>query len=152
MLSIPGRAAGPYPPRVTPLDPSSRSAVFRSAVLIGVAALLAGVAGIFYFRHRESTQRADRPQDACTVIVHGLSSVEGIALVAAWHEASGGTALDHGLPGREAGVWRFRHAPEGTPLTLRIERHLDGRVELIHEQPAVFTRGAVFEAWVPGTR
>lgn len=134
------------------LDISSRSLVFRGAVIVGAVALLVGVAGIFYFRARDGDRRSARPRDACTVMVRGLSSLEGVEVDVTWLDASGAPATDVGRPGHEPGTWAFLGAPEGAPVTLRVRRRAEGTAEILHQQPAVLTRGALFEVWLPGPR
>ncbi len=122
------------------------SIVFHGATLIGCVALLLGVAGIFYFGGRERTLRDTLPADACTVIVRGLDSQDGVGVEATWKYGDGSTGSEFGRPGAERGTWYFREAPEGQPLTLRVFRGEARRV--LHEQHAIFTRGAGFQIWV----
>jgi len=133
-------------------SPAPLPLFFRSTVLVGCAALLLGVAGIFYFHGRDETRRSHHPSDATIVAVQGLLSVEGIRLRATWLDLAGTEQAETGKPGFEAGVWLFRRAPEGIALTLEVLQYADGTRRLLHSQPAVLTRGALLEVWLPGER
>ena len=121
--------------------------LFRAATLIGCVALLLGVAGVFYFGGREATERRVLPDDAATVLLRGIEADANLRVEVRW--VTGGVeASETGARGREAGLWHFREAPEGVPLTLRVYRiEAEGR-RPVHEQYAIFTRGAGFEVYV----
>ncbi len=127
-------------------------AFFRGVVIVSCVALLAGVAGIFYFHGRDEAEKSSHPLDAATVVIQGLDSVAGIQLRASWRDHDGIQETETGKPGEEEAHWLFDRAPEGTPITIEVLRHADGDKETIHSQPAILTRGAHFEVWLPGAR
>jgi len=115
-------------------------------------ALLFGVAGIFYFQRADEQDHGESPRDAAAVVVRGLETLEGIRLRATWQELGGATREETGKPAGEAGHWYFERTPDGVPLTLEVMRHAQGTKEVLHGMPAVLTRGALFEFWMPGER
>jgi hypothetical protein len=122
---------------------------FRAATMVGCAALLLGVAGIFYFGVRDRTAREIFPTDATTVLLRGLAPTDDVVLQAYWSPAEGEDGSEMGQPGEESGHWYFHRAPAGVALTLTVYRRPDGGArERVHQQHAIFTRGAAFEVYV----
>lgn len=120
------------------------SALFRTSVAIGCFALLLGVAGIFYFDHKDREARARRSPDEALVLVSGSLASTVLEIQVAWRSRDGEEA-ETGRPGPEAASWRFTEAPEGVPVELRLYGGEEGARRLIARHPVVLTRGAVFE-------
>ena len=124
---------------------------FRAATMIGCAALLLGVAGIFYFGVRDRAAREVFPTDATTVLLRSLAPTDDVVVEAYWSPAEGEDGSEMGEPGEESGHWYFRRAPEGIALTLTVYRRPHGGArERVHQQHAIFTRGAAFAVYVRG--
>ncbi|MDA1194521.1 MAG: hypothetical protein O2894_04995 [Planctomycetota bacterium] len=127
-------------------------ALLRYAVILGGLALLVGVAGIFYFQVADRTRAANLPLDACMVSVRGLETLEGVQLRARWQDLDGEVHEETGKPTADGGTWRFERTPEGVPLTVEVLVHGKGERVLRHAQPAVLTRGGLFDVWLPDGR
>jgi hypothetical protein len=121
------------------------SLLFRSIVIVSVVALVLGVAGIFYFEGVHRTPSDGLPHDACIVMVNGLPSLAGIEVRATWLDTQGKGQEETGSGMAEAGYWTLRRVPEGSPIQLHIVEHAAGQTRTVHRQPAVLTRGGVFE-------
>jgi len=130
-----------------PADPQP-PLFLRAATMIGCAALLLGVAGIFYFGVRDRAAREIFPTDAATVMVRGIDPMDGLVVEAYWSPAEGDEGREVGEPGEETGHWYFRKAPEGVVLTLTVYRRpVGGGQTRLYQQHAILTRGAVFEVF-----
>lgn len=133
---------------MTTQTPAEARTLFRASVVVGCTAMVLGVAGIFHFGERDRRLQARQPTDLARVLLQGLVSPEGVDVVARWEGADGVAHEEGGHVGDDPWTWFFEQAPEGVALTLLVYRQETGMRREVWRQPALLTRGGLFEAYV----
>ncbi len=129
-----------HPPRI----------LFRAVILIGCAALLLGVTGIFYFGVPGRETPPDPANDSAVVLL-GLENPARVHVQATWTADDGSGTSELGRRGLDPMTWHFTNAPEGVALTIEVYRFEGGKRSVLRQQRAVLTRGAGFQVSVDDT-